>query len=171
MAGRVQRKGGARQAVRLFVVGAGRKPVRQRPEVGRPVTAPAAAFVDRGHCGQQLRNGGAGPRAQQFGLRRLKTISAALQEPAAQAFPALAPGAPAAALFVGALCLVAGCGVAGLAFGHPQQHRVDARAQARDELGDGFRALHQVAHKTLQVVDQARLVGQHGRLFGALQFQ
>src|SRR6185437_2233415 len=53
----VKREGGSRQAMTLFVVGAGCKPAREHAEINRSVTAAAASFVDGSDGCQQVGNG------------------------------------------------------------------------------------------------------------------
>ena len=166
MARRIERERGPRQPVRRTVIRTIGKPAGQRAEVGRAVAAPAAPLVQRGHGGQQQRNGGPCLGAQHFGLRRL---CARADEPAAQALPALAPGLLAQHQCFCKVLRIARRGIARFALRGLPQQGFDVRCQRQDVPGDAARAGHQVADKTLQVVDQPLLVGHHRIGVGLLQ--
>ena len=165
---RLQRERRTRQAVGVAVIVAGGKPLRQHAKIGGSVAAATAALVHRRDRAQQLRDRRPCTAAQQLGLRR---FVAAGQEPATQAFPALAPRIPALPRLVRTFAGIARRGIARLAFGDLTQHRIDRRRQFVQGPGDGVGATDQVAHEALQVLDQAPLVGHQRGGIGLLQLQ
>ena len=164
---RIEGEGGARQPMRLAIVGTGGEPAGEQAEIGRAIAAAAAPLVEGCDRSQELRDGGPCPRPQQFSLRRLV---AGVEEPAAQTPPALAPGLQGAVARIGLVLRTAGSRIARFAFGHLAQQGVNARFQDGYEARDGVGAAHQIAHEAFQIVDQPLLVARDRARLRLLQF-